>query len=82
MFYVKKQDKMFKVKIINGKAIDVDNLNIESKVMRILTNFFMERFEIVKRDEYDFSITEGQVYMAWPMGKGKVVLFNQILENE
>jgi hypothetical protein len=71
---------MFKVKIINGKAIDVDNLNIEGKVIRMFTNFFMERFEVEKRDEYLFPITEGQIYLAWPIGKGKVVLLDQVSE--
>ncbi len=71
---------MFKVKIINGKAIDIDNLNTNSKIGRMLTNFFMERYEIEKREEFDFSIAEGQIYLAWPIGKGKVVLLNRLSE--
>lgn len=68
---------MLTVKIINGKAIDIDNINIKSKIKRIMTNFFMERFEIENRDECDFHIVEGQIYLAWSIGKGKVVLLNQ-----
>lgn len=72
---------MLTVKIINGKAIDTDHLKINGKVSRMLTNFFMERFEVEKREEYDFQVTEGQIYLAWSIGKGKVVLLNQLSEN-
>jgi len=69
---------MIKVKIVEGKAVETEMLDNRTKFSKIWNSIFAERFEVIPDEEFNVPAIEGNVYLAWSVGSGKVVLLKDI----
>ncbi len=76
---------MIRVKIVQGEAIDVEELKIRHdffksfhRIVSYWHNLFIDRFQVVAVDPDIAYPKEGLEYWAWPCGNGKIYLIEQI----
>jgi len=69
---------MIKVKIVEGKAVETGMLDNKTKFNKIWNSIFAEQFEVIPDEEFYVPAIEGNVYSAWSVGSGKIVLLKDI----
>lgn len=79
---------MIRVKIVNGAAIDAEELEIHEEVFPFWDRFikswdriFLDKFQILNAEPETLQALEGLEFWAWLCGNGKVYLMEQIPEN-
>ena len=73
---------MLKVKIINGQAVEIERLKIRGKYMSFWEQLFVPTYQIINDDNNNVPMEEGNVYKAWSIGNGKIVLLEIITNSE
>ena len=76
---------MIRVKIVQGVAIDVEELSIHEeffsswrRVIAFWDRLFIDKFKVIAAESGITSPMEGHEYWAWPCGNGKIYLMEQI----
>ncbi len=69
---------MIKVKIVDGAAVEVDQLNTKNKYKAFWNPLFLKEFRIIRFDNEEIPIVEGNTYWAWPLGNGRISLVEEI----
>lgn len=77
---------MIRVRIVDGAAIDVEDLRNKSEKMIWGWNFLFgywknlctDRFRVVKVNPNQLPAEEGEEYLGYPFGNGKICLIRKI----
>jgi hypothetical protein len=72
---------MIKVKIVEGIALEADRLNETRGFKKIWNKYFLEKYIVVNDENYNIPVLEGNIYWAWCIGNGKVVLLEMVTES-
>lgn len=79
---------MIRVKIINGAAVDVEELQyghwrLHSRwrlFVRLWNRYLTDSFQVVTIDPIRLNYSEGEEYWGYPFGNGKICLIEKIAE--
>jgi hypothetical protein len=69
---------MIQVKIVDGFAVGVYQLEAKNKVTAFWNRLFLYQFRIINFDNEDIPVVEGNIYWAWPLGNGRISLVEEI----
>jgi hypothetical protein len=73
---------MLKVKIINGQAVEIEHLKTQGGFMSFCKRLFVPAFQIINDHNNKVPFEEGNIYWAWSVGNGKIVLLEIISSSE
>jgi hypothetical protein len=71
---------MLKVKVVGGLAVSIEQLDVQGWFTSFLNRYFMDEFIIIDYDNAETPIIEGEIYSAWSIGKGRIVLLQILSE--
>jgi len=69
---------MLKVKVIDGYAVAVYQLEAKNKVTAFWNRLFLNEFRIIQFENDDIPVVEGNIYWGWPLGNGRISLVEEI----
>jgi hypothetical protein len=69
---------MIKVKIVEGRAVGVYQLDAKNKFTAFWNRLFLIQFQIVYADDNKIPAEEGNMYWAWSLGSRRIILLEEI----
>jgi len=69
---------MIKVKIVDGAAVETYQLEAKNKITAFWNRLFLNQYRIVNADDNEIPAEEGNMYWAWSLGSGRIILLEEI----
>ena len=69
---------MMKVKIVDGFAVGVYQLEAKNRVTAFWNRLFRNKFQIINFEDEEIPAVKGNIYWGWPLGNGRISLVEEI----